>query len=308
LKQVSVRYPDGRIIQVPEGTSVLAASLAAGIPHATICGGRGRCSACRVRVLEGLADHSPPDHAEEVTLANLGAGPDVRLGCRLKLRADLAVEPLMPPDIQEGSPDLTGRLMPISVMFVDIRGYSRMSARLHPFDVVFRLNRFFDMVSRAVTMAGGVVDKYMGDGVMALFGLNAACAAEGGQGVRESLLAARGIGIGLRALNADFAQEQIEPLRIGIGIHLGEAIVGRFGWGGGGTAPVRTAIGEVVNTASRLETLTKTAGCQLLLSEDLARAAGDWALAFPPGRFQIPNCEAEIDVRMVADAAEMEVP
>lgn len=294
---VRVRYPDGRSVSVPVGSSVLAASFSAKIPHAAICGGRGRCSSCRVRVSEGLEHQPPPDKAELATLRPLSCDPTIRLGCRLKVQADLTVEPLIPMGIKENSPELAGRLMAVTVMFVDMRGYSRMAARMHPFDVVFTLNRYFDVVAQAVVTAGGVVDKFMGDGVMALFGLGEPEAI----GAAKALTAARAIAFALDQLNRELAAELSEPLRIGIGIHCGPAIVGRFGWGGK-DAGVQTAIGDVVNIASRLEGLTKPLACQLVMSEQVAEALGEERQRYPEEQVQLPNYDGEIWVRSVIDA------
>ena len=102
---------------------------------------------------------------------------------------------------------------------------------------------------------------------MALFGLDGGSA----QGCREALAAARGMAKRLVDLNAAFAGEMTEPLRIGIGIHVGPAIIGEMGHG---TAVSVTAVGDSVNTASRLEGLTKDYGAQLVVSEELFARAG----------------------------------
>ncbi|HVI50301.1 MAG TPA: adenylate/guanylate cyclase domain-containing protein [Candidatus Sulfotelmatobacter sp.] len=303
---VWVRYPEApggeaRVL-VPAGTSVLAASLTAGIPHAAVCGGRGRCSSCRVKVLEGAENQPPPDPGELATLRPLLArDPSVRLACRLRLQADIAVAPQMPKDVSDCSPDLAGRLVDLTVMFVDLRGYSRMAARMHPFDVVFTLNRYFELVVTAVEQAGGRVDKFIGDGVMAVFGL-AAGAQEAG---RMALQAAWSLSRMLPHLNEELSAELAEPLRIGIGLHSGPAIWGRFGWGGEGQRPQETAIGDVVNIASRLEGMTKTLSCQLVMSETVALSLGEERKRFPRLETGLPNYEGEIAVYQVADAADL---
>src|SRR4029077_2990938 len=104
----------------------------------------------------------------------------------------------------------------------------------------------------------GRVDKFIGDGVMALFGVErdaeAAC--------REALAAARLMSERLEELKRSLRGAIDQPLRLGIVIHVGPTIVGEMGYG---TATAITAIGDAVNTASRLETLTKTYGCQLVV-------------------------------------------
>ena len=83
-RRIRISYPDGRIVQVPRGFSVLEASRFAGIPHASVCGGRGRCSTCRIRIaLEG-AELAAPSPAEQKLLQRVGAPPNVRLACQLR--------------------------------------------------------------------------------------------------------------------------------------------------------------------------------------------------------------------------------
>src|SRR5262245_16432860 len=93
---VTVRYPGGRTATVPRGYTVLEASRASGIPHTSVCGGRGRCSTCRVRIVAAAGELPRPGRDERRTLARIGAPPDVRLACQLRPRADLEVVPLVP--------------------------------------------------------------------------------------------------------------------------------------------------------------------------------------------------------------------
>ncbi|HEX6013493.1 MAG TPA: adenylate/guanylate cyclase domain-containing protein [Geminicoccaceae bacterium] len=122
-------------------------------------------------------------------------------------------------------------------------------------------------MGEAVEAAGGRVDKFIGDGIMALFGVDAPPTAA----ARGSLAAARGMALGLRALNRELAVELDEPLRMGVGVHLGQAILGEMGHG---HAVSLTAIGDTVNVASRLEALTKELGCQLVVSAGVVEQAG----------------------------------
>src|SRR5207245_893156 len=98
-RSIRILYPAGRVVTVPVGFSVLEASRVAGIPHASVCGGRGRCSTCRVRVVRGLADLPPASEPEQRLLARVGAAPDVRLACQAPPVRDVAVVPLVAPSI-----------------------------------------------------------------------------------------------------------------------------------------------------------------------------------------------------------------
>jgi adenylate cyclase len=269
---IRLTYPNGRTVEIVHGMSVLEASREAEIPHASVCGGRGRCSTCRIRV-QGAKGAIPPPTAEETKVLNrVGAAPDVRLGCQLRPRGDLRVTPLLPATAQArdgfAQPGyLHGAEREIVILFGDLRAFTKLSENKLPYDLVFLLNRYFAEMGHAVEAAGGRIDKFIGDGVMALFGLDSGVEA----GCREALAAARDMAERMRMLNEALIHDIPEPLQIGIGIHTGHAIVGEMGYG---TAVSITAVGDSVNTASRMEALTKTYGCELVVSEAVADRAG----------------------------------
>ncbi len=269
---VRVGYPDGRFVEVTPGTSVLEASRTAGIPHASVCGGRGRCSTCRVRVRGEIHSIDAPSANEIRVLRRIGARPNVRLACMLRPRGAVEVTPLLPPlalaaDGRQRVDFVQGSEREIAILFADIRGFTALSEGRLPYDVVFVLNRYFAAMGRAVEAAGGRVDKFVGDGVMALFGIESGPQA----GCREALAAARLMSDRLAELNLSLRAELDQPLRIGIGIHAGPTIVGEMGYG---KATAITAIGDAVNTASRLEGLTKDYDCELVVSEETVARAG----------------------------------
>ena len=269
---VRVGYPDGREVLVPLGVSLLEASRLAGIPHASVCGGRGRCSTCRVRVIRG-EEHLPVATIDELrVLGRVGAPAHVRLACQVRTRRDLAVVPLVPagagPAEALGPGDhRDGREVTIAVLFADLRGFTRLAERKLPYDVVFILNRYFEAVGGAITDAGGIVNQFTGDGVMALFGVDAGPE----EGCRQAVRAAGAMVARVQELSRALAEDLDAALRLGIGIHTGPTVVGRMGYAG---TTYLTAVGDTVHVAARLEALTKDYGCELVLSEDVAVCAG----------------------------------
>jgi adenylate cyclase len=299
---VRIVYPNGRTAAFPKGRSILEVSRAAGIPHASVCGGRGRCSTCRVRVVRGL-ERLPPASPEELrVLERVGAPRNVRLACQTRPTEELEVIPLLPPNIASvrdahpRSPQLEGEEREIAILFADLRDFTRFSEQKLPYDVVFVLNRYFANMGQAVEQAGGHLDKFIGDGVMALFGIDRSLP----EACRQALEAARAMGRNLAELNRTLHADLPTPLRMGIGIHAGAAIIGEMGYG---TALTITAIGDSVNTASRLESMTKEYAAQLVVSEEVAIRANVDLSAYPSHDLPVRGRKEAVKVRVVAEAA-----
>ena len=301
-----IAYPDGREIAVPLGMSILEASQLCGIPHASVCGGRGRCSTCRVRVTAGLDALPAPSPQETAVLARAGAAIDVRLACQLRPKADVAVVPLLPANVGPRGAwprpsHLEGQEKEIVILFADLRGFTTLAQNRLPYDVVFILNRYFNAMGRAIEMHGGHVDKFIGDGVMALFGVDDGPT----RGARAALAAARAMGEALAVLNRSLSSGLERELKLGIGIHMGPAIVGEMGYG---RAVSLTAIGDAVNTASRLESLTKDYTAELVVSDAVARAAGMDLSAFPAHEATVRGREGTLAVRALPRAGDLPEP
>jgi adenylate cyclase len=267
-----VAYPGGREVLVPAGFTILEASRFAGIPHASVCGGRGRCSTCRVRVTRG-EEHLPAATTDELrVLGRVGAPAHVRLACQVRPRRDLAVVPLVPagagPAEALPSGHRDGEELTIAVLFADLRGFTRLAERKLPYDVVFILNRYFEAVGGAITDAGGIVNQFTGDGVMALFGVDGGGPEEGS---RQAVRAAAAMVARVQELSRTLADDLDTALRLGIGIHTGPTVVGQMGYA---STTYLTAVGDTVHVAARLEALTKDYACELVLSEEVAIRAG----------------------------------
>jgi adenylate cyclase len=269
---VTVSYPDKQV-RVPKGLSILEASLRFKVPHASVCGGRARCSTCRVRVVSDHTALPRPSRREAFVLDRVGAGdPSIRLACQLRPQTDVAVIPVLPAHI---GVDFVRNRRRINIgeeryvvsMFVDMRGSTKLSEERLPFDIVFLINRFVDVASQAVTDAGGQPNQFVGDGVLALFGLDVdrvtAC--------RQALRAAALVASNVAYLNHQFATEVRDPIQYGIGIHAGEVIVGDIGFR---DHMIFTALGDAVNVAARLQDMTKTLECRAVISQEVASTAG----------------------------------
>ena len=272
-----IHHASGRVVAAPLGYSVLEALRDAGIPHASVCGGRARCTTCRVRVGQGVKHLPPVGPVEAAALARIGADADVRLACQLRPTKSLHVTPLLPPHVAPadiGAHRMPGREHAVAVMFVDLRDSSRLGEQRMPYDVFFILNRFFAEMAEALRETGGYYSTFNGDGLMALYGTESDIA----RGCRDALRGAAAIDARLARINAALADDLRKPLRAGIGIHAGDAIIGRMG---PPATPILSALGDTVNVAARLEAETKRRACRVVVSAACARAAGVDLSGFP---------------------------
>jgi adenylate cyclase len=300
---VRISYPGGRSAAVPVGWTVLEASRSAGIPHASVCGGRGRCSTCRIRVGGDPAMLPPPSPLELRVLQRVGAPPNLRLACQLRPERDLAVTPLLPVTVDAAAPHLSGTARlgqerEIAILFADLRGFTRLAEHKLPYDVVFFLNRYFEAVGGAIAEAGGIANQYTGDGVMALFGVEAGAESACRQALRAAGAMVARVDDVSRAFGADLGA----PLRLGIGIHVGPAVVGEMGYG---ETRYLTAVGDTVHVASRLEALTKEYECELVVSEQVMDRAGVSAPGSPRHELTVRNREAPLRIVVVAEARQV---
>ena len=270
---VALSYGNGRTIRVPKGLSVLEASLRYNVPHASVCGGRARCSTCRIRIIGDTGTLPAPSKREAFILdrVNTGGDPSIRLACQLRPEADLSFFQLFMPHTQSANAHAAqahrvGQERYLVSMFVDMRGSTKLAEKLLPFDTVFIVNRFLSAVSQAVTECGGQPNQFVGDGLLALFGLatgpETAC--------RQAIRAAAAIAANVDELNRILGHDLHEPIRFGIGIHGGEVIIGDIGYR---DHMVFTALGDAVNVAARLQDMTKTLGCEVVLSDEVRKTA-----------------------------------
>mgnify|MGYP001813305658 FL=1 len=268
----SITHTDGRKIRALHGVSLLEALRNARIPHASVCGGRARCTTCRVYVSSGLAELDPPNELEARALTRIKAGKGVRLACQLQPTADLAITPLVMANQSLSatlhSGGVQGHEDYVVAMFVDMRCSTNLGERVLAYDVVFILNRFFTELSSALSESHGHYAQFAGDGLMALYGLepgrkSSACA--------DALVGAREMFRRIEVLNEQLQREFGEAVQMGIGIHGGDAIVGTMG---PPRTPLLTAVGDNINIAARLEAQTKTLACDLIISTATLESEG----------------------------------
>lgn len=280
---------DGRDAAPRPGEPMLQVSLRSGINHAHVCGGKARCSTCRVRVTSGLEHCLPRNEAETKLATRVGFGPDIRLACQTQVDGPVHVRRLVLDDDDVALADqkkLVGTERRLAILFADVRGFTPLSERLPPYDVIHLLNRYFRLVGAVIEQAGGEVTNYMGDGLMALFGREGS----GPEAERAAARAAVKAGLGMLAavdgFQRYFHQLSSGEFRIGVGAHFGTAVVGALGAGNA----VVTAIGDAVNVASRVEHATRETSTSMLITQPLYELARDLCTVRGPLTVPLKGC------------------
>jgi class 3 adenylate cyclase/hemoglobin-like flavoprotein len=254
-------------VESSPGTSILDTALRNSLPHVHDCGGNARCSTCRVRVVNGLEHLSPRTTEEREIAQTYGWTDDIRLACQTRTRGNISVERLVHhderrPQQEEDALPVRSQELHLAVLFCDINAFTDFAAGCMPYDVVHVINRLFLRMGEAVLSNSGYIDKYLGDGLLALWGVYGGTNQENClAAVRAGLLMQRWI----RELGPRLTPHFGRELSIRAGIHFGPAIVGRIGH------PARqqlTAIGDTVNIASRVEAANKDLRTQFLVTEE----------------------------------------
>lgn len=270
---VPVRFIGHGEVALRPGTTLLEASRESCIPHPSLCGGRGRCSTCRVLVLSGHEMLPEPTPAERKVLSRISAPASVRLACQIRPQHPLSVQILLPAITREAGLDWVEEAFKwgvdrnITILLVDIRGFTTLARKQLPADTVLLVNRFLQEITQAVEAHDGRIGMYLSDGAMAIFGLRG----QKGMGSRDAIAAGRAMLRVASTLNAELGSALPMPFRIGIGIHCGSAVIARVGDDQRGYTV--TALGETVNIASRLENATKELLADMLVSEDALLAS-----------------------------------
>ena len=220
--------PDQVEIDVTADETLLEAALRSGVAFAHACGGRAKCSTCRIWVLDG-SDACPQRTADEAKMAErLGFSDEVRLACQLRPEGRMRVRRLvldetdlaMASQLDRAVAVHSGEAKDVTIFFSDIAGFTALSERLTAYDVMYLLNRYFVQVGDVIEQNGGFIDKFIGDGLMAIFGVDDQPDAP------------------LRAVNAALqtlaAVDRMKPFfksmydvdfDIRIGLHYGEAVI-----------------------------------------------------------------------------------
>lgn len=270
-----ILLPDDKEIQIKDGETILTAVLRSGIAHLHACGGLARCSTCRIEIKEGLENCSSINEAEETLSNKLKFPESIRLACQTKIMGNVIARRLLfdkrdlklANQLTEEKSGPVGINRLLAILFVDIEGFTPLSENLPSYDVMYILNRYFDMVGDEVKKNGGEINNYVGDAVLALFGLD-----DREDEVFRAVNAGLGILRSVENFRKTVAKNYNESFHVRVGIHFGEAIVGMLGSEDNKRLSV---IGESVNMASRVEAANKDAETRILISEEAYKQVED---------------------------------
>lgn len=264
--------PDEKEAKAGGKTTILEASLDSGIPHVHVCGGKARCSTCRVVVVSGLERCSPRQGAEEKMADRLNFGPHVRLACQTTVGGDVTVRRMVldtldiqlsnqiGPGLKLGS---VGEEKDLAILFADIGDYTSFAESLPAYDVIHALRRYFVTMGRVIDAHGGRINDYVGDGIMALFGID-----DRPDPVYRAVRAGLEMLWEVDSLNPYLQAMYRRKFKIRIGIHYGPVVVGTIGMA---EMEKMAVIGDPVNVAERIEDANKQTGTSMLVSDAALR-------------------------------------
>ncbi len=251
--------------------SLLDLSINNKIPHLHECGGHGRCSTCRVRIIDGLNNLNPKNHLEQEMSFARKWDPSIRLACQCIPKGDVVLQRQIwsmgeVNQLQtELAPVGTADERLIAILFCDLRNFTGLSSENLNFDLAFMLNRFYTVLGDPILMNNGIIYQYVGDEIVGVFGTTG--------GTREKICtdavrAALGMQYALTQLNTMELRNFQVKLKSGIGINFGKAYIGHLGHPNHKQFSV---VGDPVNIASRIQAQTKKTGASILISGSVSK-------------------------------------
>ena len=289
---VAVSFP-GRVVRVPRGWTVLEASRSFHLPHASMCGGRARCSTCRVRVSAGEQNCPPAAPDEQETLDRIGAPSDVRLACQLRPDGDVSVIPLVNTGraVYRATAPKLNTEREVVVMFCDFLNRGELARDHLPQDVLYVLTLYVEALQNAIRSARGTVSYIELDSVCALFGIDR----DAKQASQSALRATAAIERVITDINNRLGRQWDCKMNVVVAIHTGRAAVSEIG---ASDPPTVIAIGEAVNVVNALRKAAASDGKHFAVSAATFAAAD---LELPPQdrvTLEVPDLDTPIEASL----------
>jgi adenylate cyclase len=305
---MQIEFIGERSISINESQTILDASLQAGLPHFHACGGKGKCTTCRIVILEGEENLSDPNKKESKLWDSMKMTAPIRLACQTRvMKEPVRVERI----IRDGS-DISQyiqlddkklnavKLKPLGeekylvLFFLDIRNFTPFVETYLPFDVIYLTRKLFDTFYRIIGQHKGKVIENAGDELYAVFGIESSIkeAADNAISTGHAILAE------LDKLNKEYLYEYFrKEFEVGIGIHAGKVIIGEFNLGG----QLKTSVmGLAVNLASRIQNMTKELDNSFIASGDVLRHAS-FKVDSMPRKVNLKGVSGQHDVYLLGN-------
>jgi len=274
---MEVEFLGEKTVVVEPGQSLLKASLSAGIPHFHACGGKAKCSTCRVLVLEGNQHLNKPNGAETRLKSKIGLPDAVRLACQTQVSGPVKVERMLRDEsdiqsviqIDDKNPKKfklrsLGLEKHLVLFFLDIRNFTAFVETHPPFDVIYTMRKIFASFNEIIVKNHGEVVEAAGDEIYAIFGRSSV----GNSSADNAISAGLKILDALEHLNKTYYAILQKEMQVGIGIHSGSVVLGEIDLGG--KTKVST-VGLAINIASRIQKYTKKLNNNLLVSNEVIK-------------------------------------
>ena len=263
-------FKEQNTISCFEDNTILEANLAAHINHTHACGGQGKCSTCRVSVMNGIENCNPRNKEEQQIAEKLNFPIEVRLACQTKITGNISIRRMVSDKLDmdiiseqfsEDSKVALGSQQKLTIVFTDIVNYTSFAEKFPPYDIVHVLNRYYRIMNSTIQNNSGFISDVAGDGILAIFGLYN----KKNNSVLDAIQAIKGMRENLISFNTYLQENFNTKFEIRAGIHFGDVIVGPFDTG---EMKKMAVVGDNVNYASRIESANKEFNTKLLLSEE----------------------------------------
>lgn len=263
-------FKDDRVITTKDASAtILDHSNQNRIPHLQECGGNGHCSTCRIRILDGLSNLSPRTALEKKVAKDRGWDKYTRLACQTRLDGNVTIQRLVENSSQinrfqiESTSNQFGETRKLAFLFCDLRNFTSFVKNNTAPEVVSVLNKFFANLGEPILMNNGFIYQYVGDRITAIFSIDQATSEQHCLGaVRASL----GMLSSLNQLNKMLSKDFDTTFSMRLGIHYGEAIIGKLGHP---ENQIFSVVGDNVGITDKIQLKNKSLGTTLLASEQV---------------------------------------
>ena len=276
---MQIEFVGERAIAINKDQTILEASLEAGIPHFHACGGKGKCTTCRILVLEGAENLSKPNKKEAKLRDSIKMTPSLRLACQTRIETEPVKVERIIKDVSDISQYVQldnkdrrairlkslGEEKYLVLFFLDIRNFTPFIETYLPFDVMYITRKLFDVFYEIIARYNGKIIENAGDELYAVFGLESSIR----EAADDAIATGNAILDELDKLNKTYLNVYfLKEFEVGIGIHSGKVIIGEFKLGG----QLKTSVmGLDVNIASRIQNATKDLNNSFVASDEVIR-------------------------------------